>query len=316
MKEIITELIKLIKKYLYDGWALLTTAWYLIKVDELSKLNQLLITVYLLFLYLNKILSRYGHKLKKIPLLKKVINDKQIKNLSVIENNNYLNDQTDRTLDSIEKIGKEGREDMKNFLGIVGKVLNYLFRVNLFTNTGNVILIYVYYEYVRTMFEKNNYVFNQHVYIKLGIYTAILILGLIAVNGKGLESFTEWYKRKDMKWLRTLVDKLVGLDVGMNTHVISKSLLVAYNLLERLKVFIREEEYRDLKEILDGVKYKLNTYEAQKAIEKRKYEEELINLYANQQPPRNLSVTNDRAEEHLDNIPFDGQSNRYMHRKE
>jgi hypothetical protein len=276
MKAVLKEALKILSKYLDSIWTLFMTTWFFIKVEELSKLNQLLVTGYLLFLYFTKITKRYENKLIKIKVLRKIIyRNRSIKSIAISEDSNYFENQVDNTLNAFEKITKKGwREDMKNLFKLIWS--------NKFTAGGTMGVLATLYMLTEELLRTNNYQFNKTVIITLVVYAIVGLWTLFGVNGVGWETIDKVFARVNTKQFNKALNGLVALDVALDTDIIKDNLPKGYKLLEAIKSFIKEADHRAFKSTLDNIQSKVDEHEALVELERRKRTDALIAKLSNQ----------------------------------
>jgi len=171
----------------------------------------------------------------------------------------------------IERIVKT----MRNIIKIIIGWLTFVFKLNPKTSGANAAVIGLYYAIVRELFTRYG-LMNATVeillkqdgefYKWLGLYTVGLIVALLGVNSIGWEDIQKWTSRVNFRKLTKLRDDLIKLDVKLNTDIVEMSLNKAYTLLALVKLFIREEEYVKIKNLLDDMEYKLAMYEADETL--------------------------------------------------
>lgn len=286
MVKFLSELWKIVNKYLGDIWTITISTWYFIRVEDMSKLNQLIITIYLLFLFCHAYRKRYPktkkHKVTKVA--ETVVKRNNTVRFLVTEEG--LEQTAESGLNLYDKIRKDGFKDMKKIITLVVKNI----WANKVTSGGVAFIIYFYYILVEELFNTNHIVNfiaftsqNNAFYKWFIIYTLGLILGLMASNGKGLETFAQWVARINYK---SLVKKVVFLEGVttieiVNTTRIEKIINIATKLLRfSIKVgAINEKEYKEFYYIIDSAQKFIDEYNARKIVERRKREDEAIAKY-------------------------------------
>lgn len=290
-----------VKRYVFDVFGVILGFWTIYNWMDWSKINQILLTVYILMLIKYKWDEKHGKKGAEsifATIYRRIVRkDTTVKILSV-------SDKAEITVESLfklnEKIRKEGKEDMKTlkraFIAF-GKIL----RANKFTLLGDGALLWVYYILLEDLFTTYGFSFaNQpkSFYITFVVYTIGLIIALIGMNGKGLERVEQFLSRVNWGKLNGIVDELVGLSIETNAAFVEKQLIKAYDLLEKVQPFIQERQYEAIKKSLDNINNELKRYNALKILEKKRQEEELLQLAKQEledaEQPQNSQNSGDR----------------------
>lgn len=270
------DLWNLIKKYILEGFGVFLGFWAMFNIEHWTKVNQLLLTIYLVILIRYKLKEKKQQKIKQgktSTLFKMVV--KKTETVKILN----VGDNADIYVESLfnfsEKIRKEGKDDMKK----IGNIFKRLFSAgwaNKFTMLGDVSILSVYYVLMEDLFKSYGWrLANQPkaFYIHLIVYSVGLILALIAANGKGLERVEQFLSRINLKTLNTVVDELIDLSIETNAELVNNKLNKAYELLEKVQPYIQEKKYHAFKISLDNVREKLDEHNALKILKEKEERE-------------------------------------------
>jgi hypothetical protein len=298
----VKEIWDIVKKYMFDIWGIFLGAWYAIKLDSISKFNQILLTVYILMLIRYKILEKRG-KNPRENMLTKLFNKVIGRNQSVRSLNVGLNAeiQVEAIINLSEKIRKEGPEDMKTIWKQFGKGLTFA-RANKFTSLGNISVLGFYYTLMDELFKVHGYTLSNQskvFYIWFGIYTVGALFALVAANGWGWDTIESYFTRKNKNKLTKLIDSLIGLSIATNAELVKEKLVLAFDLLEKVQPFIREEKYKNIKSSLTNISQELRKYNANKLLEEEKEKEELLRLAKQELQPQSPTSEPPKEKQHI-----------------
>lgn len=246
-----------------------------------SKINQILLTVYILMLIKYKWDEKHGKKGAESifsTIYRRIVRkDTTVKILSV-------SDKAEITVESLfklnEKIRKEGKEDMKT-LKRAFIAFGRLLRANKITLLGDGSLIGIYYVLLEDLFNTYGFTFvdqPKEFYLTFALYTIGFIILTIAVNGRGLEKVEEFFSRINFRALSGIVDELIGLSIAVNADLVKSKLEKAYTLLDKVQPYIQEKQYDAIKQSLDNVNEELKRYEAKLELEREKKRQELLRI--------------------------------------
>lgn len=281
MKDSLKELWEVIRKYILEGLGVFLGFWAIFNIEYWTKFNQFLLSVYLIILIHHKIKEKKQERVKKKQpisffniLVKKTDN---IKILNIGDNSEIM---VESLFNFTEKIRREGKQDMKKVWSMIGRFLTLL-RANKFTSAGNIAVTGFYYVLVNDLIAVYDFKLVHQpkaFYIRLLIYTLGLILALIGVNGYGPESINKFFSRINQNELNKVMDSLIGLSVASNVELVKEKLKRAYELLDRVGSYILEKQYTVIKQNLDKIQKEVDRYEAQKLLEAKRKEQELLRL--------------------------------------
>jgi hypothetical protein len=290
VREGFNEIWGILKKYIVDIWGILLGTWYVLKIDDISKINQIAIFFYLMLLFKIKIEERYGKRTKSntaTSLFRKIVKkNKSVKYLDVGDNAEI---QVKFVINLYDKIRKEGPEDMKTIWKYFGKGLTFA-RANKFTSLGNISILGFYYTLMEDLFKTYGYSVTDQpnrFYTWFILYTLGTLLALIAANGYGWDTIESFFARTNKNRLNKLMDGLIGLSISTNAELVKEKLIHAFELLEKVKPFIREEQYKNIKVSLANINQELKKYNANKVLQQEAEKEELLALAKQMQQSSN-----------------------------
>lgn len=185
----------------------------------------------------------------------------------------FAND--DENLDKMSEDLKGVFETMKEIFiksfYLLGRLLK-LGWLNKFTTLTNITLLTVYYEYVNELFD--NYTpWSKQFNIWLGVYSFILIIGLLGANGYGFEPINKALSRIYEKKLKGLIAELQNvnvkealrslttLDFEINKNKLLSKLEKGRKLLTFLQPIIKEQTYNEWKSWIDKVAIDIDEFE-------------------------------------------------------
>jgi hypothetical protein len=210
---------------------------------------------------------------------------KSFRHSNTLENPKRLEKSIRTTFEEGEKfyyfIKKKGLSKyMKKFIN----ALTYIFKANPKTSAGNVAVLGFYAAIGDLLIEKYHFTFANYelvskwFFILFGLATLGSIIGLFAVNGGGLETLTKWIERINHENLNKLVDELIGLSVKAYPDQVKLKLKEAYELLDKVKPYIREVDHNGIKQKLDMANLELKRLNASKVLEQEKERQELLEM--------------------------------------
>ena len=317
MIEVIKKIIAFIKDKLADLWGVFLSVWTLLKLEEISKATQLIIFLYVCFLFWLKIEDRYlKHKKKgKIRILFGIFRpflkqNKSVKYLDISEN---AEKQVDNALLVYEKVKKGGfKLKAKKLFNRIRDIFVFFFKANPRTSSGNLAIIGMYSWAVYKLIEEYNYVENgqpvpNSFYYWLGGLTLGFILAIIGNNSGGWESIKEWAQRINSTVLNRIIKKIDAVlngekDVADCLEDIKESLPEARKRLELLKDILPDKTWNAIRDKLDRIEQLILEYEA-----------ELI-LKEEQERQRKLELAKKALHINTNNVPSDHHIDRGMMR--